>query len=290
MVSHCRLLLIFITLFIHCYYTLIPSLNGNDSGSFGIWKQDNDNNNNFYNLPYYRYTMDQINDKTAIIYNASVIYKTNEKCEINATDHWFQFGNDRVTVISSNYGYIKLRQDETGSKFLNDINRDNNQFGAGIGYLTDNNNKLLLSTWYTGDTNSDITTERDFSFYFRRYATKSSINKVSLEQTLIAPFGDDPVIISKITINSTSNNNNLSYYEVYGGAMYQLLRGYSEGERRRYQAKSYNVSYTPMTGGISADYKFTGKPVNYTNAPGAWLWDEVNALCFCSLMYIYTTF
>ena len=45
---------------------LIPSIYGNDSGSFGIWRQDNNFNNTFYNLPYYEYNMDQINNSTAL--------------------------------------------------------------------------------------------------------------------------------------------------------------------------------------------------------------------------------
>ena len=140
--------------------SILPSVYGNDSGSFGEWKQDNCSGNNFYNLPYYTYTLNQITDKTALVYNASTVKREN----VNATDHWFQFGNDRLTIYSSNYGYIKIRQDETGPKFLNDFQRAHNQFGAGIGYLTQNN-QLLVSTFYTGTNNGDLSIERDFSFY-----------------------------------------------------------------------------------------------------------------------------
>eukprot|EP01084_Bolivina_argentea_P089935 162140_1 len=108
-------------------------LNANDGGAFGNWSQEN-----HYNLPSYIYTMDQINDPIATMYNSSVLYLPPG---INVSDHKFQFGNDRIVVIASNYGYIQLRADESGPKYLNDFNRNQNQFGGGIGYLTNSTKK-----------------------------------------------------------------------------------------------------------------------------------------------------
>eukprot|EP01084_Bolivina_argentea_P061355 112122_1 len=85
---------------IHIVVSIRPSLYGNDSGSFGVWKQDDDNGNNFYNLPFYQYTLDQVNDNTATVYNESAIYG-GKTYQDNARDHAFQFGNDRLTVVAS---------------------------------------------------------------------------------------------------------------------------------------------------------------------------------------------
>ena len=277
---------------------LIPSLYGNDSGSFGVWKQDNNSGNNFYNLPYYRYTLDQINDKTATIFNSSVIYQNgvHQSTENNITDHVFQFGNDRITVIASNYGYVKLRMDETGSKFLNDFCRSNNQFGGGVGYITTNDQspKQLLSTFFKGNTNSDITTERDYSFYYRRYYTKSIENGISLEQTLMAPFGTDPVVISKVTIkllnDSTSpKSSTIKYFEAWDGFFYPFVDHVKADDRRNYQMENYEVAYTPVykSGndnmqylGMKAEYMFKGKPMNISGEPGGFLYDETPPTTF----------
>eukprot|EP01084_Bolivina_argentea_P247697 414380_1 len=267
------------------YHTHISN---NGSGSFGDWRQDSNNNNNFYNLPYYHYTLDQINNKTATIYNSSTIYQKNQKYEPynNITDHLFQFGNDRVTVVASNYGYIQIRMDSTGPKFLNDFNRNNNQYGAGLGYIVNKQtNKLLLSTFYTGY-NQNISIERDYSFYYRKYQATS--NDIALEQTLMVPFGNDPIVISKITINNTNTNNkyNLSYFEFYGGAMYQMVYHHSQQQRRQYQSDNYNVSYSTTNNNktMSATYIFTGKPVHITGEPNGWLFDQKPPKTFLSVI------
>eukprot|EP01084_Bolivina_argentea_P089936 162141_1 len=184
-------------------------LNANDGGAFGNWSQEN-----HYNLPSYIYTMDQINDPIATMYNSSVLYLPPG---INVSDHKFQFGNDRIVVIASNYGYIQLRADESGPKYLNDFNRNQNQFGGGIGYLTNstNNDQLLLSTFFTENNVNNVNNPyREYSFYFRRYMAIN--NLITINQTLMAPFGDDPVIISEIVLQSNIDAQNLNYFEVYG--------------------------------------------------------------------------
>ena len=265
-----------------CYYLLNvwlvtvnsklnPSLFGNDSGSFGNWSQ-----NNPYNLPSYIYTMNQLTDPTATIYNTSVEYQTWDHylpSRNNITDHKFQFGNDRITIVASNYGYIQARSDESGPKLLNDFNRNSSQFGAGIAYLTNNNNNILASTFFTGDSMD----HREYSFFYRIYTTNSTKSPVLLNQTLITPFGDDPVVISQITLQANQNMDNLNYYEVYGGSMYQLLDK-SPDTIRSYQVNNYNVTYSASninkTNGILASYKYKGAKQNIPGVKNGWYWDE----------------
>src|SRR5438132_14157716 len=76
------------------------------SGHFGEWIQDE------FGLPAFRYTCDQVNDPKA-------------RTEVNAgilpsTEHIYQIGNDRIVAIASNYGHVRVRQDEGEPKFLND--------------------------------------------------------------------------------------------------------------------------------------------------------------------------
>src|SRR6266568_5943236 len=105
------------------------------SGYFGEWIEDE------FGLPAFRYTCDQINDPKA-------------KTEVNpgilsSTEHIHQVGNDRIVAIASNYGHVRVRQDEGAPKFLNDFDLDRGQFAGGFGYLTDG--KGAFSTYYPGN-------------------------------------------------------------------------------------------------------------------------------------------
>src|SRR6266550_1025410 len=104
------------------------------SGYFGEWIEDE------FGLPAFRYTCNQVNDPKA-------------KTEVNpgilsSTEHIHQVGNDRIVAIASNYGHVRVRQDEGAPKFLNDYAPDRGAFAGGFGYLTDG--KTPLSTLYPG--------------------------------------------------------------------------------------------------------------------------------------------
>ena len=80
------------------------------------------------------------------------------------TEHVHQVGNDRITAIASNFGHLRVRQDEGSPKFLNDVDAEMHQFGGGLGYLTDGHESL--TTCYDG---RNIQFERIFGVgYFRK--------------------------------------------------------------------------------------------------------------------------
>lgn len=197
--------------------------------------------------------------------------------------------------------------DETGSKFLNDFNPSNYQFGGGLGMISDaNTNQLLCGTYFSElekNNNENVNTndnnliqKRDFGIYFRRYFIQNNSNSISLNQTLIAPFGKDPIIISSIIIKNTDNNNNntkqtINYNEVWGGFMYQFAYGFSPNNRRNYQTKNYNVTYQQENNkqGISSSYNYIGtKNFNNNNSQKtkASLWDKTPPKTFLSYINI----
>jgi len=103
------------------------------SGYFGRWIKDE------FGLPAFNYTCDQIHDTKA---------KTDVNPGILApTEHIHQVGNDRVVAIASNYGHVRVRQDEGGPKFLNDYAPERGNFGGGFGYLTDGANTISTLSW-----------------------------------------------------------------------------------------------------------------------------------------------
>lgn len=193
---------------------------------FGKWITDE------YGLPAFAYTLDQ--------------YKYKDKCPMNnpvfnkKNDHYAQIGNDRLVAIPSNYGFIRVRQDEGGPKFLNDYDEANNEYGGGFGYLVYDDN--ILSTYYLP--NSQM--ERVFGAgYFRKVISDQNFK---IEQKIYAPYGDDPVLKDDIKItNLTDNKIKITYYEYFGNAMLQFSsRGYNTlqlgKEINRESDESHNVS------------------------------------------------
>lgn len=172
------------------------------SGYFGNWIIDESG------LPAYNYTCNQITDPKAIT-------PTFKEWRLS-TDQSHEVGNDRLVGVASNYGYIQIRQDEGSPKFLNDYEPSARQFGGGFGYLTDG--KTVLSTFFNGK-NSQF--ERVFGIGYYRKKVKNE--NYGVDQVLYAPFGDDPVIISKVTITNNSNTtSNLRWIEYWGVKTYQF--------------------------------------------------------------------
>jgi hypothetical protein len=166
------------------------------SGNFGEWTYD------LNELPCFHYTCNQTEDPLAAV--------PVETAWRAPTDHTHQVGNDRILAAASNYGYLQVRQDEGGPKFLNDYHPESGFFGAGIGYLTDGSE--ILGTYYPG---AGTSFERFFGMgYLRKQTTGKNF---SVDQTIYAPFGDDPVLISEVVISSQSARPTDLYWVEYWG-------------------------------------------------------------------------
>ena len=179
-----------------------PSHKAYGSGYFGEWIEDE------FGLPAFRYTCDQIHDPKAVTQVGPGI--------LSSTEHEHQVGNDRLITIVSNYGYVRVRQDEGAPKFLNDYSPDRSQFGGGIGYLTDG--RETVSTFYTGGAPGF---ERIFGAGY--FLKKAASEHYSVDQAIVAPFGDDPVLISQVTIaNRGKARAELRWIEYWGCQIYQF--------------------------------------------------------------------
>jgi hypothetical protein len=166
------------------------------SGYFGKWVRDS------FGMPAYDYTCNQITDAKAV--------SPVDKAWRSPTDHTHQVGNDRLVVAVSNYGYVQVRQDEGAPKFLNDFCPEHDRYGAGIGFLTDEN--IVLSTYYSGAAESF---ERILGMgYLRKRVTG---HQYQIDQVIFAPFGDDPVLISQVTITNQSRHASRPRWVEYWG-------------------------------------------------------------------------
>ena len=172
------------------------------SSNFGTWIDDE------FGLPAFQYTCNQTSDPRAVTQLQPGI--------LAPTEHIHQVGNDRITALASNFGHLRVRQDEGSPKFLNDVDAEMHQFGGGLGYLTDGHESL--STCYDG---SNTQFERIFGVgYFRKSVKGKSF---SVEQTISAPFGDDPVLISHATITNHRNEAaTVRWVEYWGCQPYQF--------------------------------------------------------------------
>ncbi|MBO0911643.1 MAG: hypothetical protein J2P13_07595 [Acidobacteria bacterium] len=209
------------------------------SGHFGAWIEDE------FGLPAFHYTCDQIHDPTA-------------RTEVNPgilspTEHIHQVGNDRIIAIASNYGHVRVRQDEGAPKFLNDHAPERGIFAGGFGYLTDGN--VALATLYPADARPG-SFDRIFGMgYFRKRAGNESYE---IDQVIFAPFGDDPVLVSEVRITNRGNRRaQLRWIEYWGCQLYpfsfrsfmESASGKSMHELRRDFGSRFEHSFRRLSDG-----------------------------------------
>ena len=219
------------------------------SGYFGTWIEDE------FSLPAFHYTCDQVHDPKAMT-------------EVNPglllpTEHIHQVGNDRLVAIASNYGYVRVRQDEGSPKFLNDYAPERGAFAGGFGYLMDG--KSTLSTFYPGGGRSF---DRIFGIgYFRK---KVATQNYGVDHVIFAPFGDDPVLISQVKItNSGAAEAQLRWIEYWGCQLYQFsFRSFMESfpgkcmhELRRQFSTRFEHRFKRLgdSSGLLESKQFTGR-------------------------------
>ena len=211
------------------------------SGHFGRWQRD------LHSLPSYRYTCNQITDPLAVL--------PVDKTWRSPTDHMHQVGNDRIVAVASNYGHLQVRQDEGSPKFLNDFCPEQNRFGAGIGFLADRTG-FVLSTYYTGNAKS-FDRVLGMGYLQKRVVA----NQYAVDHVVFAPYGDDPVLVSQVTITNNSKQTvHPRWVEYWGCSNYQfsyrslmesgVLTGSPNAvERRRDFANRFAHQFSKLAGG-----------------------------------------
>lgn len=211
------------------------------SGHFGRWEND------AHGLPAYRYTCNQLTDPLAVL--------PVDKVWRSPTDHMHQVGNDRLVAVASNYGHVQVRQDEGSPKFLNDFCPEEDRYGSGIGFMADDNG-FVLSTYYTG---AATTFDRVFGMGYLQKRVVAHAYVV--DQVIFAPYGDDPVLISQVTItNQSAQTVRPRWVEYWGCQNYQFsYRSLMESgvlpaaptavKRRRDFAARFSHHFRKLSGG-----------------------------------------
>jgi len=146
-------------------------------GAFGHWFNDENG------LPAYEYDCDQDSEPCASYFTTKGPSRL----------HWHQFGNDRFNVIATNYGYVEAIESSRGLQWLNHRNPSRICPGGGITLVNDSTG-MHSDLYEKGDVNRGY--RRIFgSGYFRKI---SRLSQFLIDCRIIAPFGDDPVLLAEI--------------------------------------------------------------------------------------------
>jgi hypothetical protein len=172
------------------------------SGHFGAWIRDR------FGLPAYAYTCDQRKEPRAIS-------PVNPAWQ-SPTNHWHQVGNDRLVALASNEGYVQVRADEGGPRVLNDFDPKRGHYAGGFGYLSDGTG--ILSTYYPGHAESF-----DRVFGLGYVEKRAQARGLVVDHVVFAPFGDDPLLLSNVSIeNRRSEPVDVRWVEYWGTTPYPL--------------------------------------------------------------------
>src|SRR3954452_12772570 len=167
------------------------------SGHFGSWQVDQ------FNLPVFRYTLDEATDPRA---NQPEIYRRTD-----TTDAWHQVGNDHLHANAYNHGYLELWSQDRLNQWANRYDAANRHYAGGYGYL--NVDGKVISTLYA-DRAEGSTFDRDFGVgYYRKHVAAEG---VEVDEQTFAPFGDDPLLVDQVTIkNTTAAAKQVSWFEYW---------------------------------------------------------------------------
>ncbi len=184
---------------------LQPSLASSyGSGSFGRWGVD------AFGLPVYRYTDDEQRDPHARQVQLS-----------DAARAQHQVGNDHIKGMAYNDGYTQLWSQDRLAQWANVYQPQSRHYVGGYGYL--NVGGTTISTLYL-DRPARAQTERQFGvgYYHRRLRA----DRVSIGETVYAPFGNDPLLLHDVTItNLSAQTRRMTWYEYWDVNPYSQTLG-----------------------------------------------------------------
>jgi len=202
------------------------------SGHLGSWFVDD------FGLPAFRYEVDERSDPRA------------QQPELaGGTDAQHQLGNDHIVAAAFNHGYTQLWSQDRLSQWANLYQPGSRHYAGGYGYL--NVDGTVGSTLYL-DRPADASFERIFGVgYFRKVVSAVG---VKVEQTVYAPFGDDPLLLDDVTItNQTGASKQVSWFEYWDVNPYDQANKLSRGVEQAAWDPSTATLSVGQNGGLPAD-------------------------------------
>lgn len=154
------------------------------AGSYGDWESDGENN------PRFHYTINHNKDNHAL-------YRTSSGF---SRDHWHLVGNDRITALAHNEGYVEVMDWDRSGRYLNKWDPKRAQFSGGYKYIESNGSK-----WNTlwSELPEGVVQERFFGIgYFEK---QTRYDDIQLRERIEAPPGDISALLSTSQITNESD-------------------------------------------------------------------------------------
>ena len=185
-------------------------------------------------LPAFVYTADQSQLPGAAI-PPNAPFGQAEKRDPTArgqSEHSVMLGNDRITLVGSNYGSWRIRQDEGGPKWLTDSDVDNSTgwwYGGGIAFVHDaeSRQQLATSTFVPGDA-----TPREWGIGFGVTSSAASTHEgISVRHTVAVLPGAEPSALVEVLVRNhlSATSRNVTVSEVWDSSMVHQLTGVGWG-------------------------------------------------------------
>ncbi len=174
------------------------------SGSFGNWGVD------AFGLPVYRYTADEQRDPHA------------RQVELGgSTRAQHQLGNDHIKGMAYNDGYTLFWSQDRLAQWANLYQPEDRHFAGGYGYL--NLAGRTLSTLYLDrPRGSQLGRQFGVGYYHRQLHA----DRVDIDETVYAPFGDDPILLHDVTLtNHGARARTVTWYEYWDVNPHNQVQG-----------------------------------------------------------------
>jgi hypothetical protein len=224
-------------------FTLLETSEG--SGIFGDWQVDD------CGQPRYEYSMDHQSNERAKYHTSSG----------HSNDHWHLVGNDRITALAHNEGYVEVMDWDRAGKYLNKWDPKRHQFAGGYKYIESNGHR-----WNTlwSQLPDGATQRRFFGIgYFEKHTTYDGLQLV---ERIEAHPGNLPALlsISRVTNNSDSTRQ-VTLVEFWTANLHVLLpalvmthrmKGLFTAWRRHFNRKFHTFSHVDdQTGVLWAEWR-----------------------------------
>ncbi len=174
-------------------------------GIFGDWFVD------AHGQVAFDYTFDELNDVRGAWPNTE---------NIERRDHFLMLGNDRFNFKVTDLGYVEVLSMDRGPTWLNRFDEDQRNLGGGFSYLRDQQGGEVFATAH-GYAPPTATFQRHWGLTYAQ--TTMTHDGIETARTTWAPAGDDPVLLTAVTLTNTGDAaRELAHFEYWDVNRHQL--------------------------------------------------------------------
>lgn len=190
----------------------VKSTSASDGGIYGEWTTD------AAGLPAYEYTLNQHEDDRAVF---------GREIGVPSRLHWHQIGNDRITAIATNDGWVQLYSHEHGPRWINHYRSESGAFAGGVSYLYEPASDEVWSTFYK-DLPKDAEVRRIFGTGYFQMVVR--YRDIELDRVVFAPFGDGRFLASRVVVRNRSDEKRTLRHGEYWDVWIHDITFHREGQ------------------------------------------------------------